>query len=146
MQLTQQSTKHLAGPYYANFGRNHILFTEQYALADLNTSQDAPKAQHDRIKSVHSIHRFILDRIKAAHEKSRQRYDLRTRERKFVAGELVWRRSFLKSSAADKRTKKLGPKFIPCYVREVRGANVYLLKDVKTSALGMYHAKDIQSN
>lgn len=81
-----------------------------------------------------------------AHEKSKNRYDLRTRERKFAVGEFVWRRCFKQSSAANSRTKKLGPKFVPYYIREVVGQNNYKLEDVKTSAVGTYHAKDIKAD
>lgn len=133
-------------PYFANFGRDHVLFTEQYALASMNTDQCSKAEQDQRLKTVQNIHRFIVDRIRTAHEKSKQRYDLRTRERKFAVGDLVWRRSFAKSSAIDHRTKKLGPKFIPCYVREVKGANNYLVEDVKTSSVGVYHAKDLKAD
>lgn len=133
-------------PYFANFGRNHILFTEQYAIEAMNTPEDGAKVQEARLKAVQNVHRFVVERIRKAHDKSKQRYDLRTRERKFTVGELVWRRSFQRSSAIDQRTKKLGPKFIPCYVRKLQGANNYLLEDVKTSAVGVYHAKDIKAD
>lgn len=112
----------------------------------MNTPADEAEAREQRLKAVRNIHEFVVDRIRAAHEKSKQRYDLRARERKFNVGELVWRRSFQKSSAIDQRTKKLGPKYVPCYVREVHGANNYLLEDVKTSAKGVYHAKDIKAD
>lgn len=128
-------------PYFANFGRNHILFTEQYTTAAMNSHEDGRKAQEIRLQAAQNIQRFVVDRIRLADEKSKQRYDLRTRVRNFSVGELVWRRSFQKSSAIDQRTKKLGTKFVPCYVREVRGANSYLLEDVKTSSVGVYHTK-----
>lgn len=131
-------------PYFANFGRHHVLFTDQYPQADLNLGSDVDQAQQARLKTIQNIQCFIVDRIKSAHEKSKNRYDLRTRERKFAKGELVWRRNFQPSSAIDSRTKKLGPKFIPCYVRDVIGQNNYTLEDVKTSAVGVYHAKDIK--
>lgn len=133
-------------PYFANFGRNHVLFTDQYPLANLNTSGDSDQAQRARLKVVQNIQRFIVDRIKTAHEKSKSRYNLRARERKFSVGDLVWRRSFQQSSAIDQRTKKLGPKFIPCFVREVLGHNNYRLEDIKTSNTGVYHAKDIKAD
>lgn len=133
-------------PYFANFGRHHVLFTDQYPQADLNTNSNADQAQQERVKILQNIRAFIVDRIKTAHEKSKDRYDLRTRDRKFAVGELVWRRSFQQSSAAEARTKKLGPKFVPCYVREVIGQNNYALEDVKTSATGVYHAKDIKAD
>ena len=133
-------------PYYANFGRNHILFTDQYPLANLNSSGSDKADQQRRLKALQNMQQFIVDRIKTAHETSKKRYDLRTRERKIAVGDLVWRRSFQLSSAAEGRTKKLGPKFIPCYVREVLGQNNYRLEDVKTANSGVYHAKDIKAD
>lgn len=133
-------------PYYANYGRHHVLFTEQYTQADLNTADDVSQSQKTRLKIIHNIQQFIVDRIKTAHQASKNRYDLRTRERKFAIGELVWRRSFQLSSAIDNRTKKLGPKYVPCYVREIIGKNNYRLEDIKTAASGVYHAKDIKED
>lgn len=131
-------------PYFANFGRQHVLFTDQYPQADLNAAADPSKAQETRLKLIQNIHHLVIAKIKAAHEKSKKRYDLRTRDRKFAVGELVWRRSFQQSSAIDHRTKKLGPKFIPAFVREVIGQNSYRLEDLRTTAVGVYHAKDIK--
>lgn len=131
-------------PHFANFGRHHVLFTDQYPQADLNAPADPAKAQEKRIKLVQNLHQFVLAKIKSAHEKSKARYNLRTRDRRFAVGDLVWRRSFHQSSAAHHRTKKLGPKFVPAIVRETVGQNNYRLEDVKTSAIGVYHAKDIK--
>lgn len=131
-------------PYFANFGREHVLFTDQYPCADLNAPAAAAQNQESRLSTIDNIRSFIVQRIKSSHARSKQRYDLRTRTTNFALGDLVWRRSFTPSSAAEARTKKLGPKFIPCYVREIRGQNNYLLEDVKTSAKGIYHAKDIK--
>lgn len=133
-------------PYFANYGRNHVLFTDQYPQADLNASGDCSQAQRTRIKVIQNVQQFIIDRIKSAHERSKQHYDLRTRNRTFAVGDLVWRRSFQQSSAAEGRTKKLGPKFVPCYVRDVIGQNNYALEDVKTSVTGVHHAKDIKAD
>lgn len=131
-------------PYYCNFGRDHILFTQQYPLATLNSIEDPAAAQKARIKSVQNIQHFVLKRIAAAHDNSKKRYDLRARSRGFAVGEIVWRRSFELSNAAEHRTKKLGAKFIPCIVRQIQGCNNYLLEDIKTSKMGVYHAKDIK--
>ncbi|XP_065073993.1 uncharacterized protein LOC135698060 [Ochlerotatus camptorhynchus] len=133
-------------PYYCNFGRDHILFTEQYPLAKMNSAEDPAKAHEVRFAAAQNIQHFVLSRIKAAHDTSKQRYDLRARNRGFAVGEIVWRRSFELSNAAEHRTKKLGAKFIPCIVRQVQGCNNYLLEDIKTSKTGVYHSKDIKAD
>lgn len=133
-------------PYFCNFGRDHILYADQYPLAKLNSDEDTRTAQKSRIKAAQNIQHFVLTKIKAAHDDSKKRYDLRARSRTFSVGDIVWRRSFELSSAADHRTKKLGAKFIPCVVRQAQGCNNYLLEDVKTSKTGVYHSKDIKSD
>lgn len=133
-------------PYFCNFGRDHILYTDQYPLAKLNSNKDPETAQKLRIKIIQNIQHFVLTKIKEAHDSSKKRYDLRARIRSFAVGDIVWRRSFELSNAADHRTKKLGPKFVPCIVRQVQGCNNYMLEDIKTSKTGVYHLKDIKSN
>lgn len=69
-------------PNYCNFGLEYILYTEHYALAMLNSSQDPTQLEKARIKAVQNIQQFIIGRIKAAHESSKQRFDLRVWSRR----------------------------------------------------------------
>lgn len=133
-------------PHFANFGRELVLFPDQYVQQNLNCAADVKQEQIDRLQRLENIRRFIGSRINKAHEKSKQRYDLRTRNRTFAVGDLVWRRSFKLSSAMDEKTKKLGHKFVPAFVKEIRGQNMYLLEDVKTGSTGVYHTKDIKDD
>lgn len=133
-------------PYFCYFGRDHVLFTDAYPLAFMNTHRDGTQAQESRMNTIRNIHEFVLARINAAHANSKARYDLRARSRTFAVGDIVWRRSFEQSSAVDHRTKKLGPKFIPCIVRQQQGTNNYLLEDIKSTKTGVYHAKDIKAD
>lgn len=133
-------------PYFCNFGRDHILYTDQYPLAKLNSAANSASAQRVRTKYAQNIQHFVVTKIRAAHNNSKKRYDLRARSRAFAVGDIVWRRSFELSNAAEHRTKKLGPKFIPCIVRQVQGSNNYMLDDIKTSKTGVYHSKDIKAD
>ncbi|XP_058827009.1 uncharacterized protein LOC131686989 [Topomyia yanbarensis] len=77
--------------HYCDFGRDHILFINRYPLAKLNSAEDPVEAQKLRIAAAQNIQHFVLSRIKAAHDSSKQRYDLRARHRGFTVGEIVWR-------------------------------------------------------
>ncbi|XP_055584860.1 uncharacterized protein LOC129737726 [Uranotaenia lowii] len=131
-------------PHFANFGRELLLHTDLYTLQDLNVSDDPKVAQEMRLSTINRIHKFIQQRIKKTHEKTKKRYDLQKRTVSFQPGELVWRRSFVLSSKADHINKKLDPKFIPAIVKEKLGANLYTLEDVVTGKRGRYHVKDIK--
>lgn len=71
---------------------------------------------------------------------------MRTRAVSFKIGDLVWRRSFNRSSKVDQVNQKLDPKFVPAVVREIKGVNLYTLEDVSSGKRGQYHAKDIKAD
>lgn len=133
-------------PHFANYGRELILHTDLYVQQDLNTPDDPKIAQELRLSAIRRIHEFVLQRIQNNHEKSKARYNLRTRTIEFKVGDLVWRKSFTQSSKVDNINQKLDPKFVPAIVREVRGTNIYLLEDVVTGKRGTYHSKDLKAD
>lgn len=133
-------------PHVANFGRPLILHTDLYTQQELNVQNDPKLAQDIRLSSIKRIQEFIAQRIKNNHEKTKQRYNLRTRTVSFKVGELVWRRNFGLSSKTNKINQKLNPKFVPAVIREARGTNIYTLEDVVTGKQGQYHAKDIKAD
>lgn len=133
-------------PHFANFGRDLILHTDLYKQLELNTSQDPKLAQDLRLSNLKRIHEFVRQRIKSSYEKSKQRYNLRTRAVQFNIGDLVWRKAFGLSSKLDCINQKLNPKFIPAIIRKVLGTNLYELEDVPTGKTGRYHAKDIKAD
>ncbi|XP_058840955.1 uncharacterized protein LOC131696433 [Topomyia yanbarensis] len=133
-------------PHFANFGRDLLLHTDLYAQAEMNTPEDPKIAREMRLSTLKRIHEFVLQRIKKNHEKSKQRYNLRTRQVDFKIGDLVWRRTFTQSSKADQVNKKLDPKFVPAMVKQMIGKNIYVLEDVADGKQGRYHAKDIKAD
>ncbi|XP_029732414.2 uncharacterized protein LOC109415089 [Aedes albopictus] len=133
-------------PHFANFGRDLLLHTDLYAQEDLNTPEDPKVAQDMRLSTVKRIQEFVLQRIRRNHEKTKQRYNLRTRQVDFKKGDIVWRRTFTQSSKADHVNKKLDPKFVPAMVKQILGKNIYMLEDVADGKAGRYHAKDIKAD
>lgn len=133
-------------PHFANFGRDLILHTDLYKQEELNTHQDPKLAQEMRLSTLRRIHEFVVQRLKSSHEKSKQRYNLRTRSVSFKVGDVVWRRNFGLSSKTDCVNQKLNPKFTAAVVRQVLGHNIYLVEDVATGKQRKYHAKDIKAD
>ncbi|XP_058449087.1 uncharacterized protein LOC131429054 [Malaya genurostris] len=131
-------------PHEANFGRNLLLHTDLYMQQHLNTPEDSKVAQDMRLSTIRRIQKLIIERIKNNHQRAKQRYNLRARSVTFKIGHLVWRRSFILSSKADKINRKLEPKFVPAIVKEIIGTNLYVLEDVLNGKKGRYHAKDIK--
>lgn len=133
-------------PHFANFGRDLLLHTDFYTQADLNTPEDPKIAQEMRLSALKRIQEFVLQRIRKNHEKSKQRYNLRTRQVSFKIGDIVWRRCFTQSSRIDQVSKKLDPKYVPAIIRQILGKNLYMLEDVADGKQGRYHAKDIKAD
>lgn len=133
-------------PHFANFGRNLILHTDLYKQQDLNVPNDPKLAQDLRLSTLKRVHEFVLKRIKASHEKSKQHYNLRARNVSFKVGDVVWRRNFGLSSKVNCVNQKLNPKFTAAIVREILGHNMYELEDVSTGKRGKYHGKDIKAD
>ncbi|XP_055527378.1 uncharacterized protein LOC129719993 [Wyeomyia smithii] len=131
-------------PHFANFGKDLILHIDLYNQQHFNTPQDPKLAQDLRLSNLKRLHEFVLKRIKQSHEKSKQRYNMRTRSVTFNGGNTVWRRASGLSSKVDHINQKLNPKFVPAIVRKVLGTNLYELEDVPSGKIGRYHAKDIK--
>lgn len=143
------SAKHEAtgvSPHEVNFGKNLLIHTDLYKHQELNTPEDPKVAQELRLSTIHRIQQLIIQRIKNSHERTKRRYNLRTRSVLFKPGELVWRRSFVLSSNAEQINSKLEPKFVPATVKEILGTNLYVLEDIMSGKKGRYHAKDIKAD
>ncbi|KAF6214569.1 hypothetical protein GE061_009312 [Apolygus lucorum] len=76
--------------------------------------------------------------------RNQKQYDAKRKDLQLSIGDLVWRRNYVKSSAVDKLTKKLAPKFVgPRRVVARHGHNVYELQNLDGVADGQWHVKDL---
>lgn len=98
------------------------------------------------MSTLKRVHKFVEQKLKTSHEKSKQHYNLRTHSVSFKVGDVVWRRNFSLSSKVEGINQKLNPKFTAAIVKEVLGHNMYLLEDVVSGKQGKYHAKDIKAD
>lgn len=131
-------------PYYALFGLPMMQHGASYELtrriamikdSDLVIETGADKQQLLRDK--------VFKELKLAHDKSEKRYNTRSKDIRFMVGQVVYRKNFKQSSLIDKYNAKLAPAHIKCVVRKVIGNSLYELGDFAGKILGTYHAKDM---
>lgn len=128
-------------PFKIVFGRNNKVSGDQYVSEDLNESID--KSTEHRFDKMNRIREIVLANLKTAYEKNKCRYDLRKIARKFAPGEIVFKRTFNKSSKTNKVIDKLFKKFAKCKVVEQNGPNTCILEDLNGKRLGTFQLKDI---
>lgn len=134
-------------PFFLNFGRNCT-----YSGTDYSGFLDNPepeKAVSHRVQFLDKfvgIFRDINSRIKAAYMKNKKYYDKNKVDIKFSVGDIVYKRNFRLSDAANYFSAKLAPAFIPCRVLKKISDLVYELVDLDGKNLGKWHVKDLKNS
>lgn len=77
------------------------------------------------------------------YQKNATQYNLMERTVQFRSGDKVWKRNFVLSSAPNKFSSKLAPKYIPCIISKVISPFIYELKDSQGNLLGKYQLKTL---
>ncbi|KAJ8965766.1 hypothetical protein NQ317_010167 [Molorchus minor] len=93
------------------------------------------------------IFQDVKKRLEVAGKKSCSRYNLRRRYEHYKSGDMVWKRNYTLSNAANYYSAKLAPKFVgPYFVKEKVSPWTYILKDRDGKTLtGTWHIKDLKS-
>jgi hypothetical protein len=106
---------------------------------------DSREEHLERLGILKDIYRDVVTRLKRAYEKNAKIYDLRRREVSYKPGQIVWRRNFVKSDAANYFSKKLAPRFAgPFTIKACRGNRGYLLVDSDGKEDGPWHVHDLK--
>lgn len=79
--------------------------------------------------------------LKMAYERTKKRYDLRTRHIPYEIGDVVYRENMKLSDAGAYYSAKLAPRKIKSKIVGKTGTNTYLLEDCDTGKTGVYHAE-----
>lgn len=88
---------------------------------------------------------FVKKRLATASAKTREQYNLRRRNVSYNVGDLVWKKQYLQSNAANYFAAKLGGKYSgPYKVRKKTGYCVYELEDENGISVGKWHTKDLK--
>lgn len=126
----------LETPYFINFGQHMAQHAREYQESiDPNEDEALTKEALTKLRET------IQLRINEAREKYVKRYNLRTREAKYVVGDVVYRENTQLSAASKDFCKKLSPRFVKCEIIAKKGTNTYELRDWGTQRTGIYHAQ-----
>lgn len=99
-----------ATPYFVNFGREMALEGSRRYIESLG-EQERINCE-ERAKRLEEIRSSVRVRLEEASVKLARNYNLRRRDVQYMPGELVWRKNFVLSDAANYYAAKLAPKYI----------------------------------
>lgn len=137
-------------PSFLVFGRHIPLSGNYYKDLNLDISVDSEIIPGDRnayaenLKCLKDIFVDVRNKIHKAYERNSKAYNLRKRNISFHVGDHVWRRNRILSSAVDKFTAKLVPKYVHCIIRKKFSDLVYDLDNIDGTKAGKYHIKDLK--
>ncbi|KAH8318612.1 hypothetical protein KR074_007677 [Drosophila pseudoananassae] len=125
------------------FGQHMLSHGHDFKLLrNLNLLSEG-SARLPRSDDFQQIRSSIEKYVSKAYERNKRSYDLRCRPRTFEEGQIVTKRNFLLSKAADHFNAKLAPVGTKTNWKKKLGQSCYLLKDMNGKEIGKYHAKDI---
>lgn len=128
-------------PYEAVFGEKPAAHGIDHRLRLHNDDEgDLPSPEkYDRIRN------HIMGALEKAYDQRAQRYNLRARQIEFKPGDVVYKRNFRLSNAADKFMAKLDNKFEMVRIVSKVGSNCYILQDTNGKELtGTYNSQDLR--
>lgn len=134
-------------PAYLTFGREVSINIEE----PVEGPQDIPSLEDSnnygqKLEGLKRIHAEVNERLKEAYRKNSEKYNLRRRPNlDLKVEELVWKRNFPQSCAADSFSAKLAPRFCgPYVVTKKISSLVYQLSEVHGKIIGNWHISDLK--
>lgn len=135
-------------PSFLNFGRTVPLSGDYYGSLDaIDPSEITLDTREQLVMDVNKLSELqveVTKRLHSAYQKNQTRYNFRKRTLTFVKGDVVWKKNYVLSSAADNFSQKLAPKYVRCTVKEVTGPLTYRLSDERGRNIGVWHVKDLK--
>lgn len=130
-------------PHFIVFGREKTQSGDEHRV--INDPNEVKISEEEAAENRDMIYDQIAEQQRAMFEKNKRHYDLRARERSFKAGDVVYVRNNVQSSAADSISKKLAPIKKLGYIKEKVGnsSHIYRLTDGQNKDMGVYHASQI---
>lgn len=140
-----ESTGH--SPNFMVFGRVIPVRGDYYGHVDkdFNLSTSDVEYFNQQLERLPKIYKDAKKRIDKAYLHSAKYYNLRKRNITYRVGDLVWKKNFVLSSAADKFTAKLAPKYVLCKVLRVCSPLIYDLVDENDKSLGKFHISHLKT-
>ena len=134
-------------PALLNFGRElHICRSERSTREVTDAVVVRPvKEWVGRLRNLKELHDLVQCNLTEAYCRQGKYYNLRHRDREYFPGDLVLKRNFVLSSAAQNFSSKLSPKFVgPYRILRSISRNVYELETDQGQSIGKWHVKDLK--
>lgn len=132
-------------PYRAVFGQMMVQHGESYQLLrKLGEISDGDADVLPKDIRFKLLREKIAKSLKVAYEKGQRAYNTRAKPIEYRVGQVVFRKSFRQSNAAQNFNAKLSAKFIRSVVLKRVGNCLYELADMNGRPAGIYHAKDLR--
>lgn len=136
-------------PYFLATGREIVVDGKLHHIHSIQPSKLFDLDVMDREKSALSLKDLsdifvqVQSALTEAYQRNASRYNRRRKHTVFKTDDIVWRRNFVQSNAANFFSNKLAPRFVKCKIQKKLSDVVYLLTDLATGKSGKYHIKDI---
>lgn len=130
---TSQHTSTMISPYFALYGMHMCTSGRDYANVEdrIDANEHADK--------MANIRDTIQTNLKKNYDRSKKRYDLRSRSITYEKGETVWVKNRVLSNAIKGITAKLLPEYKKCVVTRKIGSNSYEVADSAGKVIGIYN-------
>lgn len=131
-------------PYFVNFGQEMIVHGNEYKVSPSSIDPSRTSTQ-ERSDGIRKLRDCVKKRLEKASANSREQYNLRRRHVEYKVGDLVWKKQYVLSDAANYFTSKLAGKYSgPFKVRKRVGYCVYELESDRGVSIGTWHTKDLK--
>jgi hypothetical protein len=133
-------------PAYLNLGRELKLLS----VLDASEGPDGldpalPQEWAKKVSALRDIHLLVRDNLEEACKRASRYYNLRHRDSVFKVEDLVLGKNYALSSAADKVTACLSPKYLgPFRIKRQISAVTYELESRYGQVQGRWHIKDLK--
>jgi transposase InsO family protein len=134
---------------------NKLVFGEEFFLNGTMRNveikgKEIPRLEDRRkhlenFERIKEIRREVTERLQHAYKRNAHYYNLRRRNVDIKPGQMVLRKNFVQSNAANYFSSKLAPKFLGPFVVDSKVGNKgFLLRNAEGQTDGPWHVKDLK--
>jgi hypothetical protein len=132
-------------PAYLNYGRELRLPSLLDVEDGVSLETTLPKDWADKVSKLKNIYLLVRSNLEDAYKTRSHYYNLRRRNVFFKVGQLVLRKNYVLSSAAQKISAGLMPKFMgPFRITRQISPVTYELVTTNGKPAGRWHVKDLK--
>lgn len=129
---TSQHTSTMLSPFFTLYGLHMCTSDKDYSHS--NSPHDVQHAD-----MMFKIRVIVSENLKKNYDRSKKRYNLRSREINYAVGDVVWVKNRVLSNAIRSFTAKLSPEYKKCVVTRKIGTNSYEVAQPNGKIIGIYN-------